>query len=42
LKSANNEFLLVTTAQNLRQITKLREKPPPDHGINAPGELKMA
>ena len=36
LKSANDEFLLVATVQNLRRLAKLRAQPPPEHGIGAP------
>jgi len=36
LKSANDECLLVATAQNLRRLAKLCAQPPPDHRIGAP------
>ena len=36
IKSANDEFLLVATAQNLRRMTKLLGQPPPSHGVSAP------
>ena len=36
IKSANDEFLLVATAQNLRRMAKLLGQPPPGHGIGVP------
>ena len=42
LHSANDEFLLVATAQNLRRLAKLRSQPPPECGVSAPVILKMA
>jgi transposase len=36
LKSANDEFLLVATAQNLRRMARLLSQPPPGHGVSAP------
>ena len=32
IKSANDEFLLVATAQNLRQLARQRSQPPPAGG----------
>lgn len=37
LKSANDECVLVATAQNLRRLAKLCGQPPPDHRTSAPG-----
>ena len=37
LKSANDECVLVATAQNLRRLAKLCGQPPPDHRIGATG-----
>lgn len=42
IKSANDEFLLVATAQNLRRLAKVCEQPPPDQGVIAPVILKTA
>jgi hypothetical protein len=42
LKSANDEFLLVATAQNLRRMAKLLSQPPPGHGVSAPAIQKTA
>jgi hypothetical protein len=42
LHGANDEFLLVATAQNLRRLAKLRSQPPPGCGVTAPAILKMA
>jgi len=42
LVSANDEFLLMATAQNLRRMAKLCARPPPAHRITAPGDLSMA
>ncbi len=36
LKSANDEFLLVATVQNLRRLAKLRGQPPPEHRTGLP------
>jgi len=36
LSGAQDEFLLVATAQNLRRLAKLCYRPPPDRGILAP------
>jgi hypothetical protein len=36
IKSANDEFLLVATVQNLRRMAKLLGQPPPEHGIGTP------
>lgn len=33
IKSANDEFLLVATVQNLRRMAKLLSQPPPEHGV---------
>jgi len=35
LKSANDEFLLVATVQNLRRMTRLLGQPPPAGGVSA-------
>ncbi len=37
LKSANDEFLLVATAQNLKKLARLRAQPPPTFSKPAPG-----
>ena len=37
LSGANDEFLLVATAQNLRKLARLRGQPPPMQWIPAPG-----
>jgi transposase len=37
ISGANDEFLLVATAQNLRKLAKLRGQPPPMPWIPAPG-----
>ena len=42
LHSANDEFLLVSTAQNLKRLAKLRSQPPPVCGVSTPVILKMA
>lgn len=42
IKSANDEFLLVATAQNLRRMAKLLGQPPPDRRVGTPAVLKMA
>jgi len=36
LVSANDEFLLVATAQNLRRMARLCARPPPSHGVSVP------
>lgn len=36
IKSVNDEFLLVATAQNLRKLAKLCGQPPPDRWIGVP------
>jgi len=36
IKSANDEFLLVATTQNLRRLAKLCGRPPPDNGVTTP------
>ena len=41
IESANDEFLLVATAQNLRRLARLRSRPPPDHRVSASGIQKM-
>ena len=35
MKSANDECILVATAQNLRKLARLRSQPPPDQGVTA-------
>ena len=42
LSGANDEFLLVATAQNLRRLAMLCGQPPPGDRIGAPGGLKLA
>ncbi len=42
IKSANDEFLLVATAQNLRRMAKLLAQPPPEHRIVTPAIEAMA
>ena len=42
LRSANDEFLLVATAQNLRRMARLLSQPPPADGVSASGIQKMA
>jgi hypothetical protein len=42
LHGANDEFLLVATAQNLRKLAKHLSQPPPGCGVSAPAILKMA
>ena len=42
IKSANDEFLLVATVQNLRKMAKLCGQPPPVCGITTPANPKMA
>jgi transposase len=42
MKSANDEFLLVATVQNLRKLAKYRWPPPRDCGIGAPAIPEMA
>jgi len=42
IKSANDEFLLVATTQNLRRLAKLRARPPPNDGVTAPVVPEMA
>ena len=42
LASANDEFLMMATVQNLRRMAKLCARPPPDHSVAAPGGLIMA
>jgi transposase len=37
LSGANDEFVMVATAQNLRKLAKLCGQPPPEHRIAAPG-----
>lgn len=37
LESANDEFLLVATTQNLRKMARLCAQPPPGHSTPAPG-----
>ena len=39
LASANDEFLLMATVQNLRRMARLCARPPPDHRVTAPGDL---
>jgi hypothetical protein len=41
IESVNDEFLLVTTTQNLRRSAKLRGKPPPVHEVTTPIVPKM-
>ncbi|KKL97367.1 hypothetical protein LCGC14_1835210, partial [marine sediment metagenome] len=36
IKSANDEFLLVATTQNLRRLAKLCARPPPNDGVTTP------
>ena len=36
MSGARNEFLLTATAQNLRRMTKLLSRPPPDPGVTVP------
>lgn len=40
LKSANDEFLLVATVQNLRRMSRLLGQPPPVDGVSASGIQK--
>jgi len=40
LKSANDEFLLVATVQNLRRMSRLLGQPPPAGGVSASGIQK--
>ena len=42
LASANDEFLLMATAQNLRRMARLCARPPPDHGVTAPDDPILA
>jgi hypothetical protein len=42
LASANDEFLMMATVQNLRRMARLCARPPPDHGVTAPGDLILA
>ena len=42
IKSANDEFLLVATTQNLRRLAKLCGRPPPEHGVTTPVVPEMA
>jgi transposase len=42
LRSANDEFLLVATAQNLKRLANLCAQPPPNRGVSAPGIQKTA
>ena len=42
LASANDEFLLMATVQNLRRMAKLCARPPPDHGVIASDGLVLA
>jgi len=42
IKSANDEFLMVATAQNLKRLARLCGQPPPSHGVTAPAIPKMA
>jgi len=42
IKSANDEFLLVATVQNLRKLARRCWHPPPDSGIGAPTIPEMA
>jgi hypothetical protein len=39
LASANDEFLLMATVQNLRRMARLCARPPPDHKVLAPNHL---
>ena len=41
LRSANDEFLLVATVQNLRRMARLLSQPPPADGVSASGIQKM-
>jgi len=40
LQSANDEFLMVATVQNLRRMARLLSQPPPDGGVSASGIQK--
>jgi transposase len=40
LRSANDEFLLVATVQNLRRMARLLSQPPPADGVSASGFQK--
>jgi transposase len=42
IKSANDEFLLVATTQNLRRLAKLCGRPPPIYGVTTPAVPEMA
>jgi len=42
IKSANDEFLMVAAAQNLKRLVRLCGQPPPNHGVTAPASPKMA
>ena len=42
IKSANDEFLLVATTQNLRRLARLRGRPPPSYGVTTPAVPEMA
>lgn len=42
VKSANDEFLLVATTQNLRRLARLCDWLSPDHGIITPAVPEMA
>ncbi len=42
IKSANDEFLLVATTQNLRRLAKLCARPPPNDGVTTPAVPEMA
>ena len=42
IKSANDEFLLVATTQNLRRLAKLCARPPPNDGVTTPVVPEMA
>jgi len=42
IKSANDEFLMVAAAQNLKRLARLCGQPPPGRGVTAPAIPKMA
>jgi transposase len=42
LASANDEFLMMATVQNLRRMARLCARPPPDHKVTAPGDQVLA
>jgi hypothetical protein len=42
IKSANDEFLLVATTQNLRRLAKLCARPPPSYGVTTSVVPEMA